>query len=47
VPNFNGGNPTAVFSYSSMTNTYIQQFSLIVINSSIVKIFCNSTTYNT
>jgi len=47
VPNFNGGNPTAVFSYSSMTNTYIQQFSMIVINSSIVKIFCNSTTYNT
>lgn len=47
TPNFNGGNPTAVFSYSSMTNTYVQQFSMIVINSSIVKIFCNSTTYNT
>lgn len=46
TPNFNGGNPTAVFSYSSMTNTYVQQFSMIVINSSIVKIFCNSTTYN-
>jgi hypothetical protein len=47
VPNFNGGNPTAVFSYSSMTNTYVQQFSMIVVQSSIVKTFCQATKYST
>ena len=47
VPNFNGGNPTAVFSYSSMTNTYVQQFSMIVMNSSILKTFCQATKYST
>lgn len=47
IPNFNGGNPTAVFSYSSMTNTYVQQFSMIVLQSSIVKTFCQATKYST
>ena len=40
---FNGGNPSSSLSYS---NTYIQDFSIICFNSSILKIICNSTNYN-
>jgi len=45
-PNFNGGNPTAITGFNLATNTYIQKFSIICVNSSIWKLFCESENYS-
>lgn len=47
VPLFNGGNPSSIISYTSITTKYIQQFSIICLNSTIIKITCNTSCYNT
>jgi hypothetical protein len=44
-PNFNGGNPTAITGLNLATNTYIQKFSIVCVNSSIWKLFCESENY--
>lgn len=51
-PNFNGGNPVAISEFNSSTNTYIitykyiQKFSIIVVNGTIWKVFCDSDKYS-
>jgi hypothetical protein len=45
-PNFNGGNPTVISGLNTATNTYIQRFSIICVNSSIWKVFCQSEIYS-
>ena len=46
VPNFNGGNPKQLYSNSSTTHMYIQQFNIVCVNGSIWKVFCDGTAYN-
>jgi hypothetical protein len=46
VPNFNGGNPKQLYSNFSTTHMYIQQFTIVCVNGTIWKVFCDGTAYN-
>ena len=45
TPLFNGGNPSSTFSYQTMTTKYIQNISILCIDSTITNIFSHSETF--